>query len=149
MRFSLDTNILFYTFDAADVRRDLAVTVVRRAMLADCVVTNQVLGEFLNAVRRRHRLRSADAADAVVAWSVTFPVVRTATAQLLRACLLAASHRLQFWDSVILTVAADAGAQWLLTEDIQDGAVVGGVRILNPFDTANAEALDLLLTPAP
>ena len=46
-------------------------------------------------------------------------------------------------------MAGGAGAEWLLTEDLQDGAPINGVRLLNPFLPENATVLDLLLTPPP
>jgi predicted nucleic acid-binding protein len=38
-----------------------------------------------------------------------------------------------FYDSLILSGAAIAGCSTLYTEDLQDGQVVWGVRIENPF----------------
>ena len=43
--------------------------------------------------------------------------------------------RCQFswWESLILSAAQIQGCEVLLSEDLQDGQVVGGVRVVNPF----------------
>lgn len=149
MRFSVDTNVLVYALEQGNRRTALAERILVDALGCDCVLTNQALGECLNATRRRFPALVPQARQAVESWSVVFPVAPTSTEQLIRASALAERHRLQFWDSVILTVAGDAGAEFLLSEDMQDGAMVDGVRLLNPFNPANTELLDLLLTPSP
>lgn len=145
MRFSLDANILVYALEADLARSPIAERVLLAALSADCLLTNQVIGEFLNVMRRKHPRLLSDARRACEAWSQLFPIAATTTTQLIEASALAERYRLQFWDSVVLTVAEAAGATWLLTEDMQDGATINGVRLLNPFDPGNAELLDALL----
>ncbi len=41
--------------------------------------------------------------------------------------------RLSFWDALIVETAIDAGATVLLSEDLQEGQVFEGVRVVNPF----------------
>lgn len=38
-----------------------------------------------------------------------------------------------WWDALIVAAAIEAGSRILLTEDLQDGQEIEGVRILNPF----------------
>jgi predicted nucleic acid-binding protein len=45
-------------------------------------------------------------------------------------------HRLtqiSFWDASIVHAARLAGAAVLYTEDLQPGAALGGVQVVNPF----------------
>ncbi|MBI3182722.1 MAG: PIN domain-containing protein [Myxococcales bacterium] len=42
-------------------------------------------------------------------------------------------HQLSFWDALIVAAAHRAGAAVLLTEDLNDGQLIEGVRIENPF----------------
>jgi predicted nucleic acid-binding protein len=45
-------------------------------------------------------------------------------------------HRLtavSFWDALIVQAARSAGAAVLYSEDLQPGAFIGGVRVVNPF----------------
>lgn len=52
---------------------------------------------------------------------------------LLAAIDLSRLHSFSFWDALIVRAASSAGCGLLLTEDLQHGQVVDGVRIENPF----------------
>jgi predicted nucleic acid-binding protein len=51
---------------------------------------------------------------------------------------------MQFWDCVVCVASAEAGATVLITEDMQDGRTLGGLRLINPFAAANAETIEAL-----
>ncbi len=42
-------------------------------------------------------------------------------------------YRLSFWDALILGAAHVGACRYVLTEDLQDGQEIGGVRVVNPF----------------
>lgn len=46
---------------------------------------------------------------------------------------LATEHRLQIYDAIILASAVQAGADILLSEDMQHGFTWRGVAVVNPF----------------
>ena len=50
------------------------------------------------------------------------------------ATALARRHRLALWHAAILAAAGRWGCDELLTENLQDGAMIEGVRIRNPFE---------------
>ena len=52
---------------------------------------------------------------------------------------------MQLWDCVVCAASAQAGAKVLLTKDMQDGRILGGLRLINPFAVSNAEAIETLL----
>lgn len=56
-------------------------------------------------------------------------------------------HHLQTFDAIIIAASEEAGASVLLSEDMQDGRVVAGLRILNPFNPANGGRIDDLFAP--
>ena len=112
-------------------------------------MTNQAVGEFLKVARAKDYISLPEARQTARDWALLFPIAPTAIKHLLAASALSEHHRLQYWDSVILAVSAAAEVQYLLTEDMHDGATYDGVQVVNPFNPANAELLDLLLTPAP
>jgi predicted nucleic acid-binding protein len=62
-----------------------------------------------------------------------------------RASELAHAHHLQLWDGVVCAASAQAGATVLATEDMQDGRVLEGLRLINPFLATNNTALEGLL----
>ena len=53
---------------------------------------------------------------------------------------------MSFWDSLIWAVAKEGGVPYLLTEDLDDGATLEGVRFVNPFG-ASFDIASLNATP--
>lgn len=149
MRFALDSNILVYSFIRDDTaRRSAAVSLVRQSVEADCILPVQVLGEFLNVIRRKQPDQFTDACAQAERWSSLMPVAETNAANIIGGAQLALRHRLQFWDSVLCEVARSAGAEILLSEDMQDGRDIEGLRVANPFLSSNAQLVaELLASP--
>jgi predicted nucleic acid-binding protein len=50
-------------------------------------------------------------------------------------------YRLSWWDSLLVGAAQLQGCTILLTEDLQDGAVFGGVAVRSPFTLAIEESV--------
>lgn len=150
MKVALDTNVLFYALDAGDDRKHaLARDVIERAERADCVLPLQVLGELLSAVGRRQKVMLPVAEELVAIWLQLFAIAPTRPDDLATASRMVRAHKLQFWDALIMAIAARAGASILLTEDMHAGLTIDGLTLVNPFDPANHATLDALLTPAP
>ena len=42
-------------------------------------------------------------------------------------------HQLSFWNAMIVAAAVRVAATYLLSEDLQDGEVFDGTRVMNPF----------------
>ena len=42
-------------------------------------------------------------------------------------------YRLSWWDALIAAAAQVAGCAYLLTEDLQDGQMLGTVQVVDPF----------------
>jgi predicted nucleic acid-binding protein len=42
-------------------------------------------------------------------------------------------HGFSYWDALVLRMAKQTGCRILLTEDMQHGREIDGVRIVNPF----------------
>jgi len=53
--------------------------------------------------------------------------------------------KLSWWDALLLATALRNGVTTLLSEDLQDGIVIGGLKVLNPFTEANAQKVGSLL----
>ncbi len=142
---TLDTNILLYSVARDDegrgpVARDL---IARMAESRSCL-TQQVAGEFLNVCNRRS-VPAPDALAQLDAWAAVFPIVPTRWTNTLQAALLAERYKLQYWDCVIIAVALSIGAVVLFSEDMQDGFVLEGMRIVDPFRPANKAVVDALI----
>ena len=150
MRLSLDANILVYLVDVdAGERHQQAVDLVSRSSGADCFLTLQSLGEFFHVVTRKGKLSRADAVTAVENIRAALPV-RAATPDVLSVALSAVlDHRLSFWDALLWATVQQAGCEFLLSENFQDGRKLGRVTFVDPFASANQALLDRVLPPAP
>jgi len=132
-RFSLDANVLVYAADRDSALHRRAVDVLLRATSRDCVLTLQALGEFFHAATRKGIISRPDAAAQVRDLLAIFPTV-AADVEALRTALDGAERgQHSFWDGLLIATAVQAGCRFLLSEDMQDGARVGRVAVLNPF----------------
>jgi predicted nucleic acid-binding protein len=134
VRVALDTNIMAYAEGIDDHRMQaIAVDLVLKLPSGDTILPVQTLGELFNVLVRKGG-RSRDAArTAVLKWRDGFPVIETSAAITLAAADLAVDHRLNIWDSVILSAAAQAGCRLLLSQDFQNGFTWNGVTVTDPF----------------
>ena len=134
MRSLLDTNILVYA-DAADepAKQARAISLIRQHRAAGtAVLSTQVLQEFVNVALRKLRLPPALVRERL-AFYRRFDLVPTTPDLLAGALDLHLLHSLSFYDALIVQAASSGGCRQLLSEDMQHGAVIGGVRIVNPF----------------
>ncbi len=129
-----DTNLLVYVFDhGSPAKREIA-----RHLLAeragDLVLSAQVLSEFYWVVTRKLRPPlPAGMAREAVEHLATFPVVAIDRRLVTKATETAHREQLSLWDAQIVEAAAVAGCDTLLTEDLEDGRVIRGVEVVNPF----------------
>jgi predicted nucleic acid-binding protein len=143
-RVALDSNILIYAELEPDSEKgkrsaDLIVRIAR-----DGVIPAQVLGEHLRFVQRRVPAAFEEAIRQASIYQAAFLTPPTTDAVFNRASHLAHEHRLQLWDCVVCAASADAGAKVLMTEDMQDGRIIDGLQLINPFAAANAETIAAL-----
>ena len=130
----LDTNVLIYSVDKdSPDKRDDALTLLKQiGHSGSTVLSTQVLQEFYSAATGKLHIPSEDARMLLVKFTV-FEVVQVTTERILRAVDISAFHHLSFWDSLIISTAEVARCETLLTEDMNDGQIIEGVRIVNPF----------------
>jgi predicted nucleic acid-binding protein len=132
---ALDTNILIYAEDPNDPsgRHEIAVQLIEKLSLSQ----HMIPGEFLNVCRRKGLVPLDIAATKVSNYAKIFDTPPTQVEDLAGAVDLLSAHNLQYFDALILTVACRAGAMILLSEDMQDGLLAGGLRVVNPFVASN------------
>jgi predicted nucleic acid-binding protein len=133
-RTFLDSNILVYAEDSADPgKQEKAIAlIIEHGRQRSGVVSLQVLGEYFSAVTRKLKLDPALARSQVEFYS-RFHVVEPTTTDILAAIDLHRLRGFSYWDSLILHCARQSGCSMLLSEDMQHGQIVDGVKIRNPF----------------
>ncbi len=134
-RISLDANVLFYSVDRdAGEKRERAIEIIHRAALElDCVLTAQALAEFFVATTRKGKMAAKEAEAQVEDWQTLFGAAPTTGKSLRQAIQVVQQHSIAFWDAMLWAAAREAGVTLLLSEDLQDGRELGGVRFRNPF----------------
>jgi predicted nucleic acid-binding protein len=133
-RYTFDTNLLFYAADSsAGNKHWRALALTQDAIAHDCVLTLQSLGELTNALLKKRAASATSAQQIVQAYRRSFPVIATAEADLTDAIDVHRTHNIAFWDAMLWATARRAGCTLLLSEDFQDGRVLGGVAFRNPF----------------
>ncbi len=136
MRTFFDTNVLVYLFDAdAPEKQARARELLEREVTeGHAVLSTQVLQEFYVAVTRK-LATPLDSHTAVQAlqYLAQLPVSQVDRDLILNAAQRAQRERLSFWDSLIVETALNAGACRLYSEDLQDGRVLDGLVVVNPF----------------
>jgi len=137
VRSFIDTNVLIYadSADAGDKQSRASALVAQCLRDGAGVISTQVLHEFVNAAVRKLAL-PLELVRARVRLYSRFETVGASPAAVLDALDLHALHKISFWDALILQAARQSGCVQLLTEDLQAGAVIGGVHIVNPFEAA-------------
>jgi predicted nucleic acid-binding protein len=140
-RVALDSNILIYAElePDSDKGKRAADLILRAAR--DGVIPAQVLGEYLRFIQRRAPAAFEDAIRQASIYQAAFLTPPTTNVIINKASELARAHRLQLWDCIICAASIEAGARVLMTEDMQDGRTLEGLRLINPFVAANNEAI--------
>jgi predicted nucleic acid-binding protein len=133
----VDTNIFVYALDNASPQKQVVARSAIRQLLssADGVVSTQVLQEFYNVATRKLGHPALQAKELVQSIGQNELVV-VDLALIQSAIDLSILNPISFWDGLIIAAAAAANCSQLLTEDLQDGMVFAGVKIVNPFTKA-------------
>lgn len=133
-RFFFDTNVLVYAVDGAfPERKALALELIdRHGKRGDAAISTQVLQEFYVAATRRLGVPAATARQHVRDFQV-FDLVQI-TAELIEEGIdQSILTQISFWDALIVVAARTARCGVLFTEDLNDGQVIDGVKVTNPF----------------
>jgi|SRR5271157_6100295 len=131
---ALDTNILIYACDKADLQRQqVALDLVSSAV--DGVLLWQVACEFVAASRklRSQGFTMVDAWDRLADYLTLFPLIQPSGGALGRARILHAEDGWAFWDAMIVAACLECGVTRLYSEDLPGRGVRWPLEIVNPF----------------
>ena len=136
MAVFVDTNILVYCRDQADRNKQSIASEWLKSLWEEQSgrTSFQVLSEYYVTVTRKLR----PAMKAEDAWSDVGELMawrpQPSDGILLReAREIEGRYHLSWWDSMIVGAARLQNCASLLTEDLQHGSVIAGVRVMNPF----------------
>ena len=138
-RSFIDTNVLVYA-EASDVpaKQRMALDLLKQLFESTTgVLSTQVLQEYCNVAIKKLKLPLAHIRAQLDLYE-QFEVVQV-TPTIIRAGLdLHQTRSVSFYDAIVLASAQTAGCSVLLSEDMNAGKLVGGVRVENPFESAKS-----------
>ncbi|WP_298330511.1 PIN domain-containing protein [Asticcacaulis sp.] len=128
-RAFFDTNVLVYLLKEDRHKGECCADLIA----GGGTISVQVLNELLNVIRRKTDLNWSETVRFLETLEGLFETtdVTRETHRLGRR--LAERYHLSVYDAFIVAAAILSGASVLYTEDMQDGATIEGVRIVNPF----------------
>ena len=126
----IDTNVLIYAFSDDDAKASVAEGV----LAAGGIISVQVLNEFTNVCRRKLKLEwYAIEERLAVVKALTYEVLPITLDHHEKAISLARAHDFGFYDALIIAAALVSNCTALISEDLQHGRTIEGLRIENPF----------------
>ena len=132
----VDSNILIFAHDLdAGVKRELAMAKLRELWDSGTGrLSVQVLQEFyVNVTQKLATPIAASTAREVIraygVWVHHATTVETVT----RATEISDLARISFWDALIVASAEEVDADELLSEDLNDGQSIAGIKVVNPL----------------
>jgi len=132
----LDTNVLIYSYDvSAEKKHERAKTIMTDLWDSGRgILSTQILEEFfVNITKKVSKPLDVKRAKDIIEDLLKWEVVIIDGGSLLEAIEIHVRYKCSFWDSLVLHAAQKGGASLLLSEDLQDGQTVNGVKIKNPF----------------
>ena len=132
----VDTNILVYAHDLdAGDKHEIAIGVVSDLWESgNGVISTQVLQELYVTLTKKvpsHPKKSQvrRILNNYLAWDLAVNNGQT----ILQASEIEENYNISFWDAMIVSAAYSKNAAILLTEDLNEGQLIEGIKIVNPF----------------
>ena len=136
---TVDTNVLIYLWDNdAPDKMEIARTVAAALHQRSAPLALQVIGETQNVLRRKLTQPPWQAAQNARYLLTAFDTFLASEANAAESLTLMAAGRMSYWDAMLVTAARDAGCTVLLSEDMQDGARLDALEIVDPFKASTS-----------
>ena len=149
MSVSFDTNVLVYATATLPSSKSVrARELIARAMRAgSSVLLLQSLAEFSNVAIRKAGIKVEAVQAIVAAWEAVLPVEAAHREDLPAALDAVKAHKLGILGCNAVGHSMSHWRSHMLTEDLQDGFQLHGVKFVNPFKGANDALIDAILPP--
>ena len=131
--YFIDTNIWLYSFIHQEASNKNAIA---RGILKDCeiVISTQIINEICVNLIKKASFSEDKIQNLIESLYEKYTVFELSQDILLTASKIRSDHSFSFWDSIVAASAFDCDADFLITEDMQDGFVLyNQVKIINPF----------------
>lgn len=133
----IDTNVLVYAYDRSEMKKlQQAITILERLDATGMgVISTQVLTEFFVTVRYKLRqpLSTEQAYQRVQNYIQAWQVIDMTALIVLEAARGVLTYKFSMWDAQIWAAAKLNQIELVFSEDFNSGAMIEGVRFINPF----------------
>lgn len=130
----LDTNILIYTLDTHDPRKQDRCRSLLRTIQSENngVISTQIMQEFYVVATKKLSVKPQVVKNILHSFE-NFEVVQINPPLIQEAIDCSIIHQVSFWDALIIVSAESAKCGKLWSEDLNSGQVIRGVKIENPI----------------
>ena len=130
-----DSNIFVYYADQRypekmNIAQNLINSVFREG---NGVISTQNLQEFYNASTKKLHRDKSEVRRNVEDFAEIFPVVQINVPLITKAVDLQVRYQLSFYDALIIATASKENCVICYSEDLSNGQIYDGVKIVNPF----------------
>ena len=129
----IDTNIWLYSFIQS---QNTQKTEIAGAIISECeiAISTQIINEMCVNLIKKVNFSERKIRNLIESLYSKYTVLELSQDILLKASKIRANHSFSFWDSVVAASALDCDAEYLITEDMQDGFTLEDkLTIINPF----------------
>ena len=127
--FFIDSNVILYLLSADAVKADRVESILGKRG----IISVQVLNEVTSVCSRKLKMSWEEIDTVLLAIKSACDVVPLTVESHEKAVEISRRYQLSFYDAHICASAVLAGATVMLSEDMQNGLKIDGMRISNPF----------------
>ena len=132
----VDANVLVYAFDSSAARKQRTAQELLERLWESGTgcVSIQVLQEFFVTMTKKvPKPLPVDEAQARIREFAAWTVFEPTADDIVAVIDLHTQAKIGFWDAMVVLAAAESDCDVLWTEDLNEGQLLRGVRIRNPF----------------
>ncbi|GHV80678.1 twitching motility protein PilT [Spirochaetia bacterium] len=133
----IDTNIFVYTVDKFDKNKQMIARKVVKEVIFNnaAVISTQILQEFYTVCTLKLHMNPLKVKGYVHNYIENVEVVQNGSAIIERGIDISIISQVSFWDALLIAAAESANCTELITEDLNDGQIINGIKIRNPFNS--------------
>ncbi len=131
----LDSNVLVYFFDERDIRKqNIAMELINSLTKTRTgQISTQTLQEYFNVITKKLKCNKKQVCEDVENYARIFPVHCNRLKDIFSAIDISIRTQFSFYDSLIIAAAKATSCNIVYSEDLNDGQMVDGIKIINPF----------------
>lgn len=133
LTYFIDTNVWIYSFIQT---QNSEKTEIARTIISECeiAITCQIINEVCVNLIRKADFTEEKIQKLIEAFYRKYTVFAISQDILLLASKIRNRYSFSFWDSIVAASAMDCDAEYLISEDMQDGfKIENELTIVNPF----------------